>query len=48
MQGDENKSPQLEIIQISKMAKFCCEILYTFVLREEIATIFGPNVVGMW
>jgi hypothetical protein len=24
------------------------QILYTFVLRAEIATIFGPNVVGMW
>ena len=22
-------------------------ILYTFVLRAEIATIFGPNVVGI-
>jgi hypothetical protein len=24
------------------------QILYTFVLRAEIATIFSPNVVGMW
>jgi hypothetical protein len=23
------------------------QILYTFVLRAEIATIFGPNVVGI-
>jgi hypothetical protein len=46
---------------MSKIAKFCCEmlldaenialqslqILYTFVLRAEIATIFSPNVVAI-
>jgi hypothetical protein len=30
-------------IYTSSLAKFA--ILYTFVLRAEIATIFGPNVV---
>ena len=43
---------------MSKIAKFGCEMLlnaenialqslYTFVLRAEIATIFGPNVVAI-
>ena len=29
------------------LAKFE-NFVYTFVLRAEIATIFGPSVVGMW
>ena len=39
---------------MSKIAKFAknialqsLQILYTFVLRAEIATIFGPNVAAI-
>jgi hypothetical protein len=31
--------------EISKIAKFGCEILYMFVLRAEIVTIFGSKIV---
>ena len=49
------KLVQLQSLMVAKCCKMrkiqpckVCKILHTFVLRAEIATIFGPNVVGMW
>jgi hypothetical protein len=36
------------LLNAENIALQSLQILYSFVLRAEIPTISGPNVVGMW